>query len=137
MRVTWPAGGCCFNYVQGGLVIYGDDNNFVKLVSFANWETRQTEFAKEVFPVPDGYPRYGNTIVGPPGDWTWLRIVVRRQLTGGQSYQAYTSRDGEHWVRGGVWTHNLGRDAKIGLVSMGGSGFRSEFDYVKVYRVMR
>ena len=76
------SGGCCFNYVQGGLVIYGDDDNFVKLVSFSNWETRQTEFAKEVYPVPEGYPRYGNTIVGPPGDWTWLRIVVSRSGEG-------------------------------------------------------
>ncbi len=133
VRVTWPNGGCCFNYVQGGLVIYGDDNNFIKLVAFSNWETRQTEFAKEVYPAPEGYPRYGNTIVGPPGDWTWLRIAVSRNGQG-ETYQAYTSRDGQNWVRGGVWTHQLGPNARIGLVSMGGSGFQSLFDYVKVYR---
>ncbi len=136
VRVTWPNGGCCFNYVQGGLVIYGDDDNFIKLVAFSNWETRQTEFAKEMAPVPEGYPRYGNTIVGPPGDWTWLRIVVSQQGQS-ESYQAYTSRDGQIWERGGVWTHRLGQNAKIGLVSMGGSGFQSLFDYVKVYRAAR
>ena len=38
-------------------------------------------------------------------------------------------------MRGGVWTHNLGRDARIGLVSMGGSGFVANFDYVRVYRL--
>jgi arabinan endo-1,5-alpha-L-arabinosidase len=37
-------------------------------------------------------------------------------------------------VRGGVWTHNLGANPRIGLVSMGGSGFQSLFDYVKVHR---
>ncbi len=134
VNVTFPPGGCCFNYVQGGLVIYGDDNNFIKLVAFSNWDTRQTEFAKEVYPVRDGYPRYGNTIIGPPGDWTWLRIVVS-QHGQTESYQAYISRDGQNWERGGVWTHQLGRNGRIGLVSMGGSGFKSLFDYVRVYRV--
>lgn len=52
-------------------------------------------------------------------------------------YTAYTSRDGQHWVRGGTWTHTLGRAARIGLVSMGGSGFTADFDYVRVYRVAR
>jgi arabinan endo-1,5-alpha-L-arabinosidase len=37
-------------------------------------------------------------------------------------------------VRGGVWTHTLGSGARIGLVSMGGSGFTAEFDYVRVYK---
>lgn len=134
LRINLPAEGCCFNYVQAGLVIYGDDDNFIKLVEVSIWETRQTEFAKEEFPVPDGYPRYGNTVVGPPGEWVYLRIV--KQTKGGEEhYTAYTSLDGETWVRGGTWTHDLGSDASIGLVSMGGSGFTAEFDYVRVYRL--
>lgn len=134
VRINLPPEGCCFNYVQAGLVIYGDDNNFIKLVTVSIWETRQTEFAKEEFPVPDGYPRYGNTVVGAPGEWTYLRIV-KRNVGGVEHYTAYTSQDGENWVRGGVWTHELGSNAQIGLVSMGGSGFTAEFDYVRVYRV--
>ena len=63
-------------------------------------------------PVPNGYPRYGNTVVGPPGSTTWLRIV-RRMVGGEEYYGAYTSVDGVKWVRGGVWTHNLGVGAKI------------------------
>ena len=71
--------------------------------------------------------------MGPPGDWTWLRIVKTTQ--GSQElYRAYTSRDGATWVRGGVWTHQLGGSARIGLVSMGGSGFTANFDYVHVYQ---
>jgi arabinan endo-1,5-alpha-L-arabinosidase len=133
VRLNVPAEGCCFNYVQAGLVIYGDDDNFVKLVHVSIWETRQTEFAKELAPVPDGYPRYGNTVVGPPGEWTYLRIV--KEMRGGEEqYRVYTSADGLVWERGGVWTHNLG-DARIGLVSMGGSGFTAEFDYVRVYNL--
>ena len=134
VQINLPPEGCCFNYVQAGLVIYGDDNNFVKLVEVSIWETRQTEFAKELFPVPDGYPRYGNTVVGPPGEWTYLRIV-KRNTNEGELYTAYTSLDGVNWVRGGTWTHELGSDASIGLVSMGGSGFTANFDYVRVYKL--
>jgi arabinan endo-1,5-alpha-L-arabinosidase len=134
VKLNLPAEGCCYNYVQAGLVIYRDDDNFIKLAHVSIWETRQTEFAKELFPVPDGYPRYGNTVVGPPGEWTWLRIV-KRTVSGVENYRAYTSNDGVTWVRGGVWTHQLGANAKIGLVSMGGSGFTANFDYVRVYTV--
>jgi arabinan endo-1,5-alpha-L-arabinosidase len=144
--VGLPDEGCCFNYAQAGLVIYGDDDNFIKLTSASIWETRQTEFAKELNPVPEGWSRYGNTVVGPPGDdWTYLRIVVE-QLQGAEQreaggdterYTAYTSQDGVTWVRGGVWTHSLG-DEQIGLVSMGATDqvtipITAEFDYVRVY----
>jgi arabinan endo-1,5-alpha-L-arabinosidase len=134
IRLNLPAEGCCFNYVQAGLVIYGDDDNFVKLVPVSIWETRQTEFAKELAAVPAGYPRYGNTVVGPPAEWTYLRIV-RRSNTAGEQYTAYTSLDGIKWVRGGTWTHHLGPNAHIGLVSMGGPGFTANFDYVHVYHL--
>jgi len=134
VQLNLPAEGCCFNYVQAGLVIYGDDDNFIKLAHVSIWNTRQTEFAKELFPVPTGYPRYGNTVVGPPADWTYLRIV-KREHAGQEEYTAYTSQDGQHWVRGGVWTHKLGNNARIGLVSMGGSGFTANFDYVRVYKL--
>jgi arabinan endo-1,5-alpha-L-arabinosidase len=141
-----PDEGCCFNYAQAGLVVYADDDNFVKLTDISIWETRQTEFAKELNPAPEGWSRYGNTVVGPPGDdWTWLRIVVERlygadrRAAGGDTerYTAYTSQDGTTWVRGGVWTHHLG-DARIGLVSMGATDqvnapITAEFDDLRVY----
>ena len=96
--------------------------------------------------MPDGWSRYGNTVVGPPGDdWTYLGIVVQHLDSDEQSeaggdterYTAYTSQDGVTWVRGGVWTHSLG-DEQIGLVAMGAtdqvvSSITAEFDYVRVY----
>jgi arabinan endo-1,5-alpha-L-arabinosidase len=141
-----PDEGCCFNYAQAGLVLYGDDDNFIKLTSASIWETRQTEFAKELNPVPEGWNRYGNTVVGPPGkDWTYLRIVaehlhgVEQREAGGDTerYTAYTSQDGRTWVRGGVWTHSLD-DVQIGLVAMGATDqvsnpITAEFDYLRVY----
>jgi hypothetical protein len=40
-------------------------------------------------------------------------------------------------VRGGTWTHDLGLNAQIGLVAMGGTGFMADFDYVRVYHLER
>jgi arabinan endo-1,5-alpha-L-arabinosidase len=133
VHLDLPPEGCCFNFVQAGLVNYADDDNYLKLVHVSIWETRQTEFAKELAPVPAGFPRYGNTVVGPPADWTYLRVAVCEHR-GQEAYTAYTSRDGQNWIRGGTWTHALGDNARIGLVSMGGSGFTAKFDYVRVYR---
>ncbi|RYU15773.1 family 43 glycosylhydrolase [Nocardioides iriomotensis] len=129
-----PAEGCCHNYVQAGLVVRRSDDAFVKLGHASIWETRQTEWAKEVPAAPPSFPRYGNSVVGAPGDETWLRIV-RRTRDGAEHYTAYTSQGGRRWVRGGVWTHELGPGARIGLVSMGGAGFTATFDHVRVWRL--
>jgi arabinan endo-1,5-alpha-L-arabinosidase len=114
-------------------VFYGGDSNFIKLAVVSIWETRQTEYAKKIEPQPPGYPHYGNTVIGTPSDRTTLRIV--RRVSGDQEYYTgYTAVPGKGWVRGGTWTHKLGQNATIGLVSMGGAGFVSQFDYVWVYK---
>jgi len=130
VHLNLPPEGCCQNYVQAGLVIYGDNSNYVKLVHVSIFETRQTEFGKH------DATGYGNGVDGAPGDDTYLRIVkTTNSSTGEELYRAYTSQDGTHFVRGGVWTHNLGPNARIGLVSMGGSGYTANFDYVHVYQL--
>ena len=134
VKLNVPPEGCCQNFVQAGLVVYEDDDNFIKLAHVSIFETRQTEFAKELSPVPEGFPRYGNTVVGPPSEWTDLR-VVRRTERGQELYTPYTRRDGGEWVRGGSYTHALGEDARLGLVSMGGEGFTATFEYVRVSRL--
>lgn len=157
VRLNVPEGGCCPNYTQAGFAIYGGttgttgDDAFVKLAHFSLWETRQTEFAKEVPPLgphPGGggpgpgstTAEYGNTVVGPPDEWTFLRIV-KRTVGGVEHYRAYTSRDADAngvpdgWYRGGVWTHSLGA-SRIGLLSMAepsNEEFVAQFDYVRVY----
>lgn len=149
VRMTVPDEGCCFNYSQVGIGVWGDEDNLVKLTETSIWNTRQTEWAKEINPVPEGWSRYGNTVVGPPsehadGGWTYLRIVVE-ELTGAESaaalgdthgYTAYTSQDGVNWVRGGTWTHSFD-DGQLALFAMGTTDpnqtFTAEFDYVRVY----
>jgi arabinan endo-1,5-alpha-L-arabinosidase len=134
-----PADGCCFNYTQAGLIIHGDDDNFVKLVPFSLWDTRQIEFAKEESPVPMDYPRYGNTVAGPPGETTWLRIAARVQGEAEEAYTAYTSLDGTTWYRAGTWTHHLGSKARIGLISMARPADQPDhaglFEYLRVYEL--
>ncbi|CAA9351427.1 MAG: GH43_3 / GH43 / GH43_5 / GH43_4 / GH43_ 30 / GH43_31 / GH43_33 / GH43_6 / GH43_34 / GH4 3_8 / GH43_13 / GH43_32 / GH43_7 [uncultured Nocardioidaceae bacterium] len=124
------------NYVQAGVALYGGDDRFLKLVHVSIWETRQTEFAKEIPSGFDGTSAYGNTVVGPPADWTYLRIV-KQNRPGQDEFTAYTRQPGERWVRGGTWRHDLGDNARIGLVSMGGQEgtqeFRARFDYVRVF----
>jgi arabinan endo-1,5-alpha-L-arabinosidase len=146
---------CCYNYAQGGVLVYESDDSFVKLTDTSIWNTRQTEWAKEIPPpVPAGWNRYGNTVVGPPsdsGEWTYLRIAVERlsgaerRAAGGDAfgYTAYTSQDGETWVRGGTWTHTL-TEAQIGLVAMGltpnpgetiPGEYTVQYDYVRAYQL--
>jgi arabinan endo-1,5-alpha-L-arabinosidase len=143
---------CCYNYAQGGVLVYEDDDNFVKLTNTSIWNTRQTEWAKELFPVPEGWNRYGNSVVGPPsdsGEWTYLRIVAER-LSGAErraadgdthAYTAYSSQDGETWIRGGTWTHSLD-DRQLALVAMGlapgehiEGDYTVQYDYVRVSRL--
>jgi arabinan endo-1,5-alpha-L-arabinosidase len=142
-----------YNYAQGGVLVYQDDDNFVKLTNTSIWNTRQTEWAKELFPVPEGWNRYGNTVVGPPsgsGKWTYLRIAVEKLTPAQQSeargdthgFTAYTSQDRDTWVRGGTWTHTL-TNRRIGLVAMGlapglhePGEYRAKYQYVRAYRLV-
>jgi arabinan endo-1,5-alpha-L-arabinosidase len=107
----------------------------VKLVHVAINGTRQTEFAKET----PGGKRYGGSAVGTPGDWTYLRIVKRTDTaTNTDLYTAFSassfnSLTGQlNWIRGSTWTHNVGAAARIGIVSMSGSGYTAEFEYFRV-----
>jgi arabinan endo-1,5-alpha-L-arabinosidase len=135
VRLNLPPEGCCQNFVQAGLVLHRGPDRFLKLVHVSIFETRQTEFAKEIARAPEGLPVYGNGVVGPPGNTTSLRIHVDRR-PGADRYTAYTRQDREAWVRGGTWTHRLDRP-RIGLVSMGGEGFTAKFLDVRTWRVRR
>ena len=135
VAVDWPEEGCCQNYVQAGLVLFGDDDAYLKLVAASIWETRQTEFARELSDQPPGWPRYGSSVAGPVGEeWTWLRLAVRRG-DDGEVVTAWTSHDGEAWVQGATWTHDLG-EMRIGLLPMGGPGdHTARFDYLRAFEL--
>ncbi|MGI4843154.1 MAG: family 43 glycosylhydrolase [Janthinobacterium lividum] len=125
---------CCARPVQGGLVVMRDDDNYVKLVELAHDGLRQVEFGKELAPVARGYPRYGNTVAGTPGEWTWLRIDIRREGKE-ERYTAWSMGQGGGWVGGSTWTHRLGSKARLGLVAMGGAGHAVTFGEIRVERL--
>ena len=127
-------GSCCYNFAQGALFVYGNDGNSVKLDVFPSFETRQTEFGKQVNPVPANYPTYGSAFVGTAGQTTWLRIAKHSNGDTGELYTAYTSNDGYNWTRGTTWQHQLGSGAQIGISAENAPGFTMSFDYVRVYR---
>jgi arabinan endo-1,5-alpha-L-arabinosidase len=131
VRLDLPPEGCCQDFVQAGLVIYGDDDNYIKLAHLSRQQTRQIVFTKEVGPTPRRTPHEGNAVVGPAAEWMYLRIVKRTRADD-ETYTAFSSRDGSHWLQGSTWTDTLGPDARIGLVAMGGAGFTASFDYVHV-----
>jgi len=128
------------NFQQGGLIAYVDDDLFARLSHVAIWNTRQTEFGKEMPFAQESDPAhlsYGGTIIGPPDETTWLRLTHRTDDANGErELQASTSRDGETWVVGGVWTLPADADLRIGLISHGlqiGEPATSRFDYFRVY----
>jgi len=137
VRLSVPAEGCCSQFTQGGLVIYDNDDQYLKLTHTSIFETRQIEWAKEVpsDDTPAGFAQYGNTVIGPPGEWTTLRII-KADFGGGEYYQAWSKRDGERWNKGGTYRYDeLGDDARIGIVSMNQSGFVTEVDWLRVYEL--
>jgi len=134
LRFNVPDTGCCFNFAQAGLVIFADDDNYLKLVHASIGWSRQIEFGKEMFPVSPGYPRYGSMVLEAPGEWTYLRMM-KRTISGEDLYTQFSSHDGVIWTQGGTWSHSLGNGARIGLVSMNRAGYTAEFDYVRVYAV--
>jgi arabinan endo-1,5-alpha-L-arabinosidase len=121
------------NYQQAGLIVYLNDDHFLRFSHVAIWNTRQTEFFKEM-PFADGVS-FGGMAVGTPAPVTWLRLSHRIDPANGEhEFRAASSRDGRHWTWGGVWTLPAGTRPRIGLISHGGAGAVAEFGYIHIYR---
>jgi hypothetical protein len=121
------------NYQQAGLIVYAGDDLFTRLSHVAIWNTRQTEFGKEM-PYA-GALSYGGTIIGPPAGTTYLRISHQLDPVNGEhELRGWSSRDGRTWVKGGVWTLPAGAELRIGLVSHGGAGATAQFDWFHTYQ---
>jgi beta-xylosidase len=117
------------NFQQAGLVAYDSDSRSVRLISIAYHTARQIKAAKE----ENGGS--GTMRIGPAADVLWLRLAHRVDpVTGEHEFRAASSRDGEYWVWGGVWTLPPDANPRIGLLSMGGQGGTAEFEYFRVYR---
>lgn len=135
LSIDLPVTGAGVDYAQAGILLYGDDSNYVRLDAYSNSDTRQVEFIKAETPPASGYPTWGATNLGPPALTTqvnvWLRIE-RRNVNGQQNYTAYSSADGVTWIQGGTWVHNLGSSEKICLYAGNRQGYTAKFSYVTV-----
>ena len=75
------------NFQQAGLVAYENDDDFARLSSVAIWNTRQTEFGRELDATPadsaDDRTSFGGAIIGTPDATVWLRLAHTRNRAGG------------------------------------------------------
>ena len=110
------------NWAQGGIVVYQDDNNYVKMVRLYS-DANVFQFAKEAASTLTS----GTATDGISGATSYLRIVKS-----GTNYSGYYSSNGTSFTQ--VWsTQSISlSNIKIGFVSMAGTGLNSEFDYVHV-----
>ncbi|MFG3102132.1 hypothetical protein ACGFZL_16650 [Streptomyces sp. NPDC048182] len=132
---------------QAGLVLYGGDDRFFKLVHAvlpvahtAGKVTHVTEFAKEGARPTTSPPQpvaYGPMFGGPAAGTLWMRLSYHADTAGNEhEVRAATSTDGTHRTRTGVWTlpREPGQALGIGLVSMNSAGATARFSYLRTYR---
>ncbi|HEY0794390.1 MAG TPA: family 43 glycosylhydrolase [Acidisarcina sp.] len=135
VQLNLPSAGAGADYAQAGLLLYGDDYNYVRLDLYSKSDTRQIEFVKQETAEAAGYPTWGETSLGPPDGTTpftaWLR-VTKTNVNGEEHYTAYSSQDGSNWFQGGTWVHSLGASLKICLYAGNRGGYVANFDYVHV-----
>ena len=139
VSTTVPRDGCCQNYAQGGLVIYQDDAELREAGRHLHLGDPADGVRQSARPPRGpGYPTYGNSVGGPVGEWTVLRLTRTHTATE-NLYTASTSRDdGATWDTAGTWTTPLSATPpRLGLVSMAAAGFTTTFDYVRVYGAPR
>ncbi|HVK34766.1 MAG TPA: family 43 glycosylhydrolase [Microlunatus sp.] len=124
------------NYQQAGLIAYRSDDDFARLGSVAIWNTRQTEFGRELVATADGRTSYGGAVIGTPAPTVWLRLAHTTNAAGEHLFRAGTSRDGRDWTWGATWIFAPGATPKIGLVAHGGAepATTATFDYLRLYR---
>lgn len=125
------------NFQQAGLIAYRSDDDFARLGSVAIWNTRQTEYGRELVATADGGTSYGGAVVGTPAPTVWLRLAHTANARGEHLFRAGTSRDGRTWTWGATWTFAPGQTPRIGLVAHGGAepAATASFDYLQFYRL--
>lgn len=126
-----PSSGCCnFNYAQAGMILYNTDTSYLRLDEYADFDTRQIEFADQFAAGNIAFSLGGTPSLDTS---TWLRLV-KHAGTGGAPdlYTAYSSTDGVTFIKGDTWTASFGTTAQIGLFSGNQPGHIASFDYIHV-----
>jgi arabinan endo-1,5-alpha-L-arabinosidase len=148
------------SYQQAGLVLWQDDDTWLRLTAESNSGSDATEWAKQTdvtspytgFSCGAAYPAqtcpvYGSAFgevpgfspgaraAGGNGTWTWLRIVKK-----GDTATAYTSLDGKRWTAAATYNltgFNTSAPLKIGILATAAGApdpIPAHFVYVHVSR---
>jgi len=115
------------NFQQGGLVIYADDDNYVRL-TYGYMDGPAFEFAKEL-----GGSFQAVQIPAPPGSTDFHLLLAKS----GFIYSAYYSQDGNDWKWIGSYSIGKLSPLEVGLLAFNGLGattmeIPADFDYFKV-----
>lgn len=123
------------NFQQAGMIAYENDDDFARLGKVAIWNTRQTEFGRELVATEDGRTSFGGANIGTAAPTMWMRLAHHRDAHGEHLYRAATSRDGVTWTWGAVWALGANTNPRIGLYAHGGSspGAVATFDYLRFH----
>lgn len=112
------------NYQQGGLILYGNDDNHFRL-TYGYFDRRGFEFSKEI----NG--QFESIILpAPSGDNFYLRISKS-----GENFSGYYSSDGSEWIIVGKYSDTKIAIAQIGLTAFGSASSTKtsvDFDFFHV-----
>jgi arabinan endo-1,5-alpha-L-arabinosidase len=108
-----PTACCTANYSSQGLLVYSNDNTYLRLDEAANFDTRQLEFLNQLTSLSTDF-------YAPVGTGN------------GANYTSYSSVDGVNYVRGPAWDVSYGTSGtKVGIFA-GNTGFGATFSYIHV-----
>jgi hypothetical protein len=114
---------------QAGIIAFQSPKNSIHLAPTRTGPTRQVFLW--IGRDRDSWPEMQ---LGPSADTMWLRLRHTVDPTTGEHlFRSATSRDGTHYIWGGVWHLPAGSDPRIGLVSLAGKGVTARFDYIRFY----
>jgi len=120
------------NFQQAGLIVYENDDSFLRQSTLALGRARTIEFLKEIRFGDQTFS--GGHLDGPADEVIWLRIRHTTNDAGEHLYRSASSIDGRTWRWGMVWTLPAGADTRIGLQAGGGADpeAAARFDYFRL-----
>jgi regulation of enolase protein 1 (concanavalin A-like superfamily) len=112
------------HYHQGGLLLYNDDDNYIKFTCEYNTEMKDNRILvmmRETAASPE------HKLAGPPvgAKKFWLRLTKRKN-----KYEYASSADGKKWTTHQAWEWGKKGPAMIGILAKNGGTNAPEIDVV-------
>ena len=120
-KLTFPAKPSV-NYQQSGLIVYQNDDNYVKLIRIYSGGNK-FEYCKEIAAAAS-YEQVADNLTETT---VYLKITKS-----GNNYSGYYSVDGTNYTQVGTTQTVSLSSIKVGLVSFGGTEINADFDYFNI-----